>query len=239
LKKVDESGTAFAVIAATTALRAMLHAERTQNSEDAMNQNLAIIACLTAAAYGAANLGTTAAVEGGAASFVVNTTVPGISVKGKSTALEAHAVVQRVPDGLHLEKMEASIPVKSILTGMAVRDEHMRRYIFTTADGKTPDLRFEAAVAACSAQAGRTNEFLCQVSGTLNIRGTAGRFSIPLKIRAEGAVYRATGDSTVKLSEYGIEQPSQFGVKTSDEIQLHIEFSGKEGPAEIASGGRQ
>ena len=59
-----------------------------------------------------------------------------------------------------------------------------------------------------------------------------------LKIRAEGTAFRATGESAVKLSDYGIEQPSQFGVKTADEIQLHIEFSAKEGPAKIASGGR-
>jgi len=169
----------------------------------------------------------------------VNTTVPGISVKGKSTALEARAVVERVPDGLRLENVEASIPVKSILTGMAMRDEHMRRYIFTTADGKTPDLRFEAAEAACAAQSGRGSEFSCQVSGSLTIRGVARPFSIPLKIRAQSGVYRATGESTVKLSDYGIEQPSQFGVRTADEVQLHIEFSGKEGAAKIASGGRR
>src|SRR5258708_2087340 len=119
-----------------------------------MNQSFVFILCFTAASYGAANNGTTAAVEGGAASFVVNTTVPGISVKGKSTALEARAVVERGADGLHLENVQASIPVKSLLTGMAIRDEHMRRYIFTTADGKTPDLRFEAAEAVCVAQAG-------------------------------------------------------------------------------------
>ena len=61
---------------------------------------------------------------------------------------------------------------------------------------------------------------------------------MPLKIRADGAAFRATGESAVKLSDYGIEQPSQFGVKTADEIQLHIEFSAKEGAAKIASGGR-
>jgi polyisoprenoid-binding protein YceI len=170
---------------------------------------------------------------------VVNTTVPGISVKGKSTALEAHAVVERVSDGLLLEKVEASIPVKSLLTGMAIRDEHMRRYIFTTGEGKTPDLRFEAAEATCAAQSGRSSEFSCQVSGSLAIRGTTRPFSIPLKIRAEGAAYRVSGESTVKLSDYGIEQPSQFGVKTADEVQLHIEFSGKEAAAKIASGDRR
>jgi polyisoprenoid-binding protein YceI len=204
-----------------------------------MNQSFVIIVCFTAASLGAANNRTTAAVEGGAASFVVNTTVPGISVKGKSTALEARAVVERVSDVLRLENVEASIPVKSLLTGMAIRDEHMRRYIFTTAEGKTPDLRFEAAGAACTAQSGRSSEFSCQVSGSLAIRGVARPFSIPLKIRAEGAAYRATGESKVKLSDYGIEQPSQFGVRTADEVQLHIEFSGKERAAKIASGGRR
>ena len=43
----------------------------------------------------------------------------------------------------------------------------------------------------------------------------------------------------MKLSDYGIEQPSQFGVKTSNEIQLHLEFTGKEGPAAITSGGHR
>ncbi len=204
-----------------------------------MNINFAIVVCLSAASYGAANLGTIATVEGGAASFVVNTSVPGISVKGKSTALEARAVVQRGADGLRLEKMQASIPVKSILTGMAVRDEHMRRYIFATADGKTPDLQFESEGTACAAQAGRSSDFSCQVSGTLAIRGAARPFSIALKVRAEGPVYRAAGESTVKLSDYGIEQPSQFGVKTADEVQLHIEFSGREAATDNASGGRQ
>jgi len=204
-----------------------------------MNQSFVFIVCFTAASLGAANNGTTAAVERGAASFVVSTTVPGISVKGKSTALEARAVVERVADGLRLENVEASIPVKSLLTGMVIRDEHMRRYIFTTAEGKTPDLRFEAAEAACTAQSGRSNEFSCQVSGSLAIRGVARPFSIPLKIRAEGAAYRAAGESIVKLSDYGIEQPSQFGVKTADEVRLHVEFSGKERAANIASGGRR
>jgi polyisoprenoid-binding protein YceI len=135
--------------------------------------------------------------------------------------------------------VEASIPVKSILTGMAIRDEHMRRYIFTTTDGKTPDLRFEAAETACAAQSGRSSEFICQVSGSLAIRGVARPFSMPLKIRAESTAYRAAGEATVKLSDYGIEQPSQFGVKTADEVQLHIEFSGKEAAAKVASGGRR
>ena len=174
-----------------------------------MRNSFAIIVCLAAVCRGA-DSGTAAAVEGGTASFVVNTTVPGISVKGKSSALEAHAVVQRVPEGLLLEKVEASIAVASIHTGMALRDEHMRRYIFTAPDGTTPDLKFETDAATCAVQGGRSNEFSCKVAGALTIRGVAQPFAVPLKIRAEGAAFRATGESSVKLSDYGIEQPSQF-----------------------------
>jgi polyisoprenoid-binding protein YceI len=147
--------------------------------------------------------------------------------------------VQHNPDGLRIEQVEATIPVKSILTGMSIRDEHMRRYIFTTGDGNTPDLRFEAEGAACGAPAGKNNESTCQLTGTLAIRGVPRPFSIPLKLHADGTAFRAAGDSIVKLSDYGIEQPSQFGVKTSNEIQLHLEFTGKERPAAIASGGRR
>jgi polyisoprenoid-binding protein YceI len=198
---------------------------------------LAVVVCLSAIPVAAVGAGVIA--EGGTASFLVTTTVPGISVKGKSTSLHAQAVVERGPDGLRLEKVEAVLPVKSIVTGLSLRDEHMRRYIFTTGDGQTPDLRFEAAGAACTPQSGRSGEFTCQVAGTLTLRGMARPFSIPLKVKAENAAFRATGESIVKLSDYGIQQPSQFGVKTANEIQLHFEFTGKEAPAEIASGGRR
>src|SRR5262249_9385006 len=89
------------------------------------------------------------AVDGGTAAFVVNTTVPALSVKGKSSALHARVRLQRNAEGLELEDIQAVLPVKSLLTGMSQRDEHMRRYIFTTSDGKTPDLQFDAAKSTC------------------------------------------------------------------------------------------
>src|SRR6266567_7453906 len=113
-------------------------------------KNLALVVYLAALPLAAFGEDVTAA--GGTASFVVNTTVPGISVKGKSTALQAHATVRRGPEGLHVENVEATVPVKSILTGMAIRDEHMRRYIFTASDGTTPDLHFAGADALCTPQ---------------------------------------------------------------------------------------
>jgi polyisoprenoid-binding protein YceI len=173
----------------------------------------------------------TVAVQGGVATFVANTNVPAISVKGKSGALQARVSLRRSAGGLQLAHIAAVVPVKTLATGMGVRDEHMRKYIFTTADGQTPDLRFEGQDTTCSVS-GR--EATCQMEGMLTIRGTARPFRTPLKIREEGDGFKASADAVVKLSAYGIEQPSQFGVKTSDDVQLHLEFLAKPVPSDSA-----
>jgi polyisoprenoid-binding protein YceI len=173
------------------------------------------------------------AVEGGTATFVSPTNVSAISVKGKSTALHAEVAMRRTPDGLQLERIEASMPVMSLVTGMNLRDEHMRKYIFTTPEGKTPDLRFEGENTACPAG----KETVCQVSGNLSIRGVAHAFTLPVRIKDDGTQFKATGDGTVKLSDYGIEQPSQLGVKSTNEVHLHLEFVAKPAPARVAGGG--
>jgi polyisoprenoid-binding protein YceI len=170
------------------------------------------------------------AVEGGTASFISPTNVSAISVKGKSNSLHAEVTMRRTADGIQLDRIEATLPVKSLVTGMGLRDEHMRKYVFTTADGKTPDLRFEAENATCK-------DSLCQVTGNLSIRGVAHAFTLPVKIKDDGSTFKASGEGTVKLSDYGIEQPSQLGVKSTNEVQLHLDFVAKPAPARMASGG--
>src|SRR5437588_10508686 len=156
---------------------------------------LFVLAGITAALALADNNSTESiniAVEGGTASFVANTNVAAISVKGKSAALKARVNLRRSQEGLQLDRIEALIPVKSLVTGMGVRDDHMRKYIFTTADGKTPDIRFQGENATCSS-AGSGHESTCQVAGSLSIRGVARPFTIPLKIREEGTAFKAIG----------------------------------------------
>ena len=129
--------------------------------------------------------------------------------------------------------------VQTLSTGLGLRDEHMRKYIFTTGDGKLPDLTFVADRTACAPAA--AGESTCKVSGQLAIRGTTRPFAIALKVNKAGDSYRAAGDGTLKLSAYGIAQPSQFGVTTTDEVKLHLEFTAKPGPTQIAglSGGQR
>jgi polyisoprenoid-binding protein YceI len=171
-------------------------------------------------------------VESGTAIFTAATNVPGVEVKGKSTTLSARVEVSPNADGLLLEGIEASLPVKSLLTGMKVRDEHMRKYIFTAPDGKEPDLRFAAGTAACPAS-GASHEFACQLAGSLTIRGVSRPANINLHVKEQAgstSTYRVEGDGTVKLSDYGIAAPSQFGVRPADEVKLRLEFSARTKP---------
>jgi polyisoprenoid-binding protein YceI len=142
--------------------------------------------------------------------------------------------VHEIEKRLRLENIEAIVAVESLRTGLKLRDGHMRKYIFQTPDGKAPDLRFSASTADCS-PADASGAATCVASGELAIRGTAKPFSIPLKVMRSGNEFRVSGDGTVALSTYGIERPSQFGVKTEDEVKLHLEFVVKSGPAISAS----
>jgi len=194
-----------------------------------------MIACLAAsAALAASETNTesaTIAVQGGTAIFVANTNVAAIGVKGKSTALVARLSLHRLADGLQLEHIDARVQVKTLATGMGLRDTHMRKQIFTTADGQVPDLQFEGANATCS---GSAKDSTCQVAGMLSIRGIARPFTLPLKIREDGTGFKASGDGVVKLSAYGIEQPSELGVKMTDDVQLHLDFSAKPVAGDVA-----
>jgi len=176
---------------------------------------------------------TTIEVRGGTASFDVGTNVPALSVHGKSTALEARGRVRSTPRGPQLEQIEATVAVNTLATGMGLRDSHMRKYVFTTPDGQTPDVKFVAKTASCEKTGG--NQSTCQVAGDLSIRGTARPFSITMKVTESGDGYRASGDGIVKLSAYGIPQPSQLGVHTDDEVKLRLEFTAR--PAPVATSG--
>jgi polyisoprenoid-binding protein YceI len=195
-------------------------------------------AAVPAAAQAAAAAGTAATpveVRGGTASFDVGTNVPALSVHGKSNALEARGRIVPGATGPQLEQIAATVPVKTLNTGMGLRDQHMRKYIFTTSDGQTPDVKFVAKSAACTKTG--ANRSTCDVTGDLSIRGTARPFTIALQVTEDADSYRAAGEGIVKLSTYGIPQPSQLGVRTDDDIKLRLEFTAR--PAPVATTGVQ
>jgi len=179
------------------------------------------IAVLSAAAASAQSGQTAVEVRGGTAAFDAATNVSAIGIHGKSAALEGRATVRDDANGLQIQQLEASVPVKTLNTGMGLRDEHMRKHVFTTADGQVPDLRFSARTSTCS---GSEKQATCELKGELAMRGTAKPFTITLKVSRESGSFRAVGDGIVKLSTYGIPAPSQLGVTVVDDVKLHLDF---------------
>lgn len=174
-------------------------------------------------------------VRGGTAQFEAATNISAIRIHGKSAALTGRARVKTDGGTLAIEALDATLPVSTLGTGMDLRDSHMRKYVFTTSDGKTPDLHFAAERTACVANGPQST---CQLQGELSLRGTTRPFTISLKVSKEGDGFRAVGDSIVKLSTYGIDAPSQLGVRTQDDVKLHLEFTARPATAE-ATGGDQ
>jgi polyisoprenoid-binding protein YceI len=186
----------------------------------------------TRGASAAADGPTMIEVRGGTATFDAATNLSAISVHGKSTALDARASVREGTDGLTVEAVQATLPVKTLATGMGLRDEHMRKLVFTNPDGSVPDVTFVSHEATCSPDASR-RQSTCTVSGDLAIRGIAKPFAMTLTVSRDGTGFRAAGDGIVKLSTYGIEQPSQFGVRTRDEVKLRLDFTAR--PAVVST----
>jgi polyisoprenoid-binding protein YceI len=211
---------------------------RINRSTAAMYGAIAIASALFAArgASAAADAWSIVEVRGGTAVFDAATNVSAITVHGKSTELDARASVREGSDGLALERVEATLPVKSLATGMGLRDEHMRKLIFTNPDGSVPDVKFVSREATCAPDASK-RQAACTVSGDLAIRGILRPFTMALVVSRNGSAFRAAGDGIVKLSAYGIEQPSQFGVRTLDDVKLHIDFTARPAGGATASGG--
>src|SRR5215470_3821683 len=88
-------------------------------------------------------------IEHATATFQVGTNMPGLLVKGKSEVVQARVQIRRSSDGLTLDHVSAQLPVKTLATGIALRDQHMREHVFSTPDGQVPDVKFEGEGVSC------------------------------------------------------------------------------------------
>ena len=105
-----------------------------------------------------------------------------------------------------------------------MRDTHMRKRVFEIKEGVAPDIHFSAKEVLCKEE---SKALTCPVKGQLSIRGVEKPFAMNVKISEKDGKKVAQGDGVVKLSDYGIPQPEQFGVKVENEIQLKLNLSAK------------
>lgn len=164
-------------------------------------------------------------VESGAVTFLAGTNVSAITVHGKSDRLEAAGTIRSEAERLVLERVTARLDPRTLSTGMGIRDQHMREKILQTPDGQMPELRFEMPGATCPLPG--VKPAVCELNGTFFLRGSGQPFQMTVKLRPEGkagSAWRVAGEGYLKLSAYGIEPPSQLGVKVQDSVAVKLEL---------------
>jgi polyisoprenoid-binding protein YceI len=166
-------------------------------------------------------------VVGGSLKFAVATNVMAVSVHGESNAIAASFTLHRMGNQIQLDNLRASVAPDSLTTGLSLRDNHMRRKIFTLEDATMPPLEFMSDKVLCPEPA-PGQDAVCTVPGQMTLRGARRPFTISLKVRKDGKTYRVNGDSVVSLRAFGIEPPCQLGVCVSDEVKLKLELRASE-----------
>lgn len=168
----------------------------------------------------------------GEARFEVRTSIPAVTVHGRTSALVSTFDFEAARDAFLFAELRAVVVTKTVSTGMALRDRHMRRDIFQTADGQRPDLEFLAPRVRCP-RSGATAR--CDVKGVLVLRGRQAQATAGVTVVMKGGRLNIEGHLTVRLSDHGIEPPSQLGVRVRDEVEVRFTLRGQP----VTTGGQQ
>jgi polyisoprenoid-binding protein YceI len=163
------------------------------------------------------------AAQSGSVKFFATTNVSAVSIHGQSNEVQAQASVSFQDGQLLLSPLSARVDPRTLNTGMALRDNHMRDKIFS--DGNTPakQLQFQSGKAICPEPA-KAKESICQIQGSFSLRGIEKPFAMPLRIKAEGNRYRMSGEGSLKMSDYGITAPCQLGVCVNDVVKFKLDL---------------
>jgi polyisoprenoid-binding protein YceI len=153
----------------------------------------------------------------GTLEFDASANVRTFDFKGVAQSLDGNLVF----DGSTIRELRVRVPVESLRTGMTLRDNHMRKQIFETKDGKLPPVLLTAAGIACKTVAW---DSVCPVRGNLEIQGIKKPFIAEVRLIQTPEGYEAKGSGLIKLSDYGIPQPEELGIKVANEVHLNFDL---------------
>jgi polyisoprenoid-binding protein YceI len=148
-------------------------------------------------------------------SFVVETSIPAVSVEGELKGdAKFEAEIHEEGAKKLLKNIVVTIPVSSLSTGMGVRDTHMYEKIFS---GKDKVIEF-VSTGVCDLA-----ESSCKLPGVMTISGNKSNLTLNLtNIQFKGNQVSAKSEVVVKLDEYKIVAPDYMGVTVENKVDLKI-----------------
>jgi hypothetical protein len=170
-----------------------------------------------------------------------------LTVVGLAVPLLAHAAAQRLaragsadvsfvaigPGGIKMvgrtneltvrddgEQIVASVPLKTFDTGIALRDEHLRRalevdkYPLTELTVARGSIRIPAPGAETSGEAW----------GTLKLHGRDKKIRFEYQARRDGGTVKVLAKLRVDMREFAIEEIKYMGLKVKPEVPIAVAF---------------
>ncbi len=127
-----------------------------------------------------------------------------------------------------------AVPVASLDTGIALRDEHLRSPHWLDVE-KYPEIVFEGSSVVPA------GEGKLKVSGSLKVHGVEKPLEVVVEARridkeqaaklglGEGRWLRVRGELPVKLSDFGVKIPEMAAAKVNDQWTVKVSLFGQEG----------
>jgi polyisoprenoid-binding protein YceI len=121
-----------------------------------------------------------------------------------------------------LSSFALTIPVKSIKTGMDIRDKHMQERVFTASDNTLPDITYKATSADCKPGASATEQ-VCVVAGQMSIRGETKPY--PLTLTLNGS--KISGSTDIDVFQFGVKPELLQYSEIKVDNKVHLDFEVK------------
>lgn len=160
----------------------------------------------------------------GSASFVSD--APLETIRGRSSRVSGS--VNFDPSNLSSASGTVQIPVSSINTGVALRDQHLRGSDWLDA-ANHPNITFTLQSVEGASSLTPDQEARVTLRGTINVHGVArpARARARVKLISESNTLRVRARFTVNLPAHGVTVPALVRAKVSDEITVNVNLTAR------------
>ncbi|MCI0409159.1 MAG: YceI family protein [Acidobacteria bacterium] len=179
------------------------------------------------------------AITQGVLRFTILPTRSTVRFDADATGHTVHGITHQVSGWVSFDpedlsrRAEVSFKVEAATldTGNKSRDKKMRDSHLET--GRHPVIVFQSSkvkAIAPTLRAGETQEM--EVTGALSLHGTERVISFPVKAVRRGEELVVTGETSLRMTDYGIPIPAFLFMKVKDEVKVMFEVVATPSPAE-------
>jgi polyisoprenoid-binding protein YceI len=137
---------------------------------------------------------------------------------GTTDRVEGTVTVAQSDADTFTAAVEGRVDARTFVTGSSLRDGQMRRDFLLT--DRYPFIVFRGTAMSRDRPSGGTMRAMLR--GTLTIRDTGREIEMPLAVIALADEYRASGEVTVRLSEFGIPIPRFLIFVAEDPVLIRV-----------------